>query len=87
MSMSQVDPTLQTHVASHTPQEMKMWDCKDDNEEDILISQEMDDQPSRGEKRDEEDDRKTTAKQTSLKMTMRIKTTKSPYDQVTVKDN
>ena len=43
MSMSQVDPKSQTHMASHAPQEMKMQDCKDDYKEGVLINQEMDD--------------------------------------------
>ena len=57
MSMSQVDPKSQTHMASHAPLEMKMQDRKDDYKEGVSINQEMDDQPSRGKrKRDEEDD-------------------------------
>ena len=55
MSMSQVDPKSQTHMAS--PPEMKMQDHKDDYKQGVLINQEMDDQPSRGKRRhDEEDD-------------------------------
>ena len=62
MSMYQVDPKSQTHMASHAPPEMKMQDCKDGDKEGVLIKQEIDDQPSRGKrKRDEEDDQKPTA--------------------------
>ena len=57
MSMSQVDPKSQTHMASHAPPEMKMQDCKDDDEQGVLINQEMDDYPSRNKRKcDEEDD-------------------------------
>ena len=63
MSMSQVDPKFQTHMASCAPPEMKAWDFKDDTKGSVLINQEMDDQPSRGKRKfDEEDDQKRTAK-------------------------
>ena len=63
MSMYQVDPISQTHMASHAFPEMKIQDRKDGDKEGVLINQEMDDQPSRGKrKRAEEDDRKPAAK-------------------------
>ena len=63
MSTSQVDPKFQTHMASHAPPEMKVRDCKGDYKVGVLINQEIDDQPSRGKrKRDEEDDRKPAVK-------------------------
>ena len=50
---------------------MKMQDHQDDYKEGVPVNQEMDDQPSRGKrKRDEEDDQKPAAplKKMSLKM-------------------
>ena len=47
MSTSQVDLEFQTHMASCAPQEIKMLDCKDEDEGDVLINHEMDDQLSR----------------------------------------
>ena len=58
MSMYQVDPKFQTHMASHAPTEMKIQDHQDDDEEGVPINQDMDNQPSSGKrKHDEEDDR------------------------------
>ena len=63
MSTSQGDLKFQTHMVSCAPQEMKVWDYKDGDEGDVLINQEMDDQPSRGKRKcDEEDDQEPTAK-------------------------
>ena len=63
MSMSQVDPKFQTHMASHAPPEMKERHCKDDYKGGVIINQDMEDQPSRAKrKRDEEDDQKPAVK-------------------------
>ena len=60
-------------MASYAPTEMKMQDHQDDDKEGVPINQEMDDQPSRGKrKHDEEDDQKPTAK---------LKKTKTMIDQ------
>ena len=57
MSMYQVDPKFQTHMASHASTAMKIQDLQDDDKEGVPINQEMDNQPSRGKrKHDEEDD-------------------------------
>ena len=47
MSTSQVDLEYKTHMASCASQELKMRDCKDDDEGDVLLNQEIDDQLSR----------------------------------------
>ena len=63
MSTSQVDPKFQTHMASRAPSEMKAWNFKDDNKGGVVINQDMDDHPSRGRRKsDEEDGQKPTVK-------------------------
>ena len=51
-------------MARHAHTEMKMQDHQDDDKESVPINQEIDNQPSRGKRKhdDEEDDQKPTAK-------------------------
>ena len=64
MSMYQVDPKFQNHMARCACTEMKMQDHQDNDKESVPINQEMDNQPSKGKRKhdDEEDDQKPTAK-------------------------
>ena len=64
MSTYQVDTQFRNHMVRHTDKEMKIQYCQENNKEKVSIKYEMDKQPNRGKRKqdDDEDDQKPAAK-------------------------